>query len=354
LIAGLAALDRAGGEPLLEPQGADLCLPAKGELPSLCLRAGDGYLALSTPSGLQALVPAVPPTPAPEPEGTVARLRVEMPLVAEADITVTLTESLKLVASVRTSDEPQAQKLEQAVQAYLQRMDGSRAEARAVLLPALDRMKSALASDNAAPGSLRTAAAAMEVEKLLDPSGNYRQLRESVSVLRRQERVSIEASVPAPLLRRLREGTGGLAELLATGVMASGLSNELTRVRCQERRDEVEPLMRQYISEQREYRERNGRWAATFDELEAFRPGAPATYSYCMPGSCLECTRPGCPHPSPEENPCLRLLREEDRANLDPDSPPVCAFGTPGQRDETDIWMLGPLGDPQNVENGCP
>ena len=352
LLQGIAALDRASGRPLLRSAGGDLCYA--GEFPGgqACVRAGDGYFAVSSPEGLRALLPGKGSPRPPAPPPALVRLRAEVPLMGKAELSLSGTTSVKLAATVTTEDEKLAQTLEKTANEYLARLDQSRARMRTIIAPELKSTKAALARDPEAPAGLKSVTAGMTLDQLLDPAGTYRALRQSIHVARQKERVAVEVTFPEPMVRQLTQGSGALVSVAVAGVLAAVAVPNFLKFQCRAKQAEAKANLRALSGAQQAFEAAHGHPAATFEEL-GWRPLEPAAYTYCLQGGCLACTKAGCPPVDPHDNPCatkLGSMPPDDASHL------LCALGDPAGANDPhayDVWFTFVGEPPINIQNGC-
>lgn len=351
LLRGLAAMDRAGGAPVLKAENGDLCLSNPALPTAVCLRAGDGFIAVSSAVGLKTLMPGAGSPPPPAAAPALVRLRVEIPLVGKGELEIAGAAAVRVAAKVQAADPQMAAQLEKMANEYLARLDQNRADTRAVMAPALQQTQTALAADAEAPPAMRKVAGQLTLDSLLDSGGAYAQLRQSIHVSRKDADFSVEATFPEPAVRRVRDDSSLLVSVAVVGVFAAVAVPNFTRYQCRSRQAEAKVNLGAINVGERSFQAENGRAATTFDEL-AFKPSEPTAYTYCVAAGCLDCTTPGCPRLEGDDNPCLvrlQALQEEGDAAFF-----ACAVGNPeGGTDHLDVWFLDESGEVVNVVNDC-
>lgn len=353
LVAGLAAMDRASGAPQFRADGDDTLCTTSTDLPlAICVRAGDGYLALSSPSGVKALLPGEgSPRPA-LPPPFLARLRVEVPLVGRGTLTVSGDAAVKVAAHVETSDPKGGEQLEKLAQEYLARLDKNRADSRAAITPAYEQTRSALAADAKTPARLKQVSANTTLDELLDPGATYQKLRESIHVARKDGTVDVDLTVPEQTIRRVRDDSSVLTSVVLAGMASTVAVPAIGRYQCKSRQAEVAGVLASIKHAQSSFgAAHEGASAASFEELAGFKPPQKRLYTYCLGANCLECTTKDCAKLAPELNPCVQRVEGLDSESTRSRS--ACAVGDPSGSGALDVWIVDDAGEVVNLENGC-
>jgi hypothetical protein len=346
LLQGLAALDRASGSPVFTLDGDLLCTTAPVIGLPVCLRAGDGFLAIAGPDGARSPLPGEgSPRPA-APAPSLVRLRAEVPLLGKASLTVSGSDAVRIAAAVEVSDPAAAARLETTAKEYLARLDENRVSTRAAVAPAFEQAKAAVASDAAAPAALKGVATRSTLDGLLDPGGHYKQLRDSMRVARKDGAVELELTVPEPTVRRVREDTGLFTSLVLAGVAAGAVVPSLGKYRCRARQGEASATLKQLRLAVETYRASHDDVPRSFEGL-GFTPPAKSTYTYCIGRTCLGCTAPGCRSFDEAEGPCRFASAEEGLADN-----ALCAIGDPDDDEDADRWIDDGQ-DLSNVDDDC-
>ncbi len=350
LLAGIAALDRAGGEPMLR-QGDDglWCLAEKTTALPICLGTGDGYLALAGPEALRSLFPgAGSPRPA-SPAPALIRIRAEVPLVGTGTLALSGRKDLRVDVDLDLIDPKMAETLEKLSKDAIARLDQNRTETRTVIAPALEQTQKALAADAKAPDSLKGLAAKATLDSLLDPRGTFRSFRDSLQQKREGSRFTASAAFPEKAVRRFIDDTGVITGAAVAGAAALLVLPNVARLQCEAKQAEARNVLAALAKTQSA---RAGNWARTFADLPDFTPPESRQYTYCLGDACLDCTADGCAKVIPDENPCLqqRALAGDEAS----DAPPMlCAFGDPDRDLSLDVWLFDREEGAVNLQADC-
>lgn len=352
LLRSLAAVDRAGGTPLLEARGDDLCLGGKAAAVGLCLRAGPGYVVLSSPSGLAGLQ-ALPAATAALQPGSLLRVRFDVPGLGRGELDATGRAGVDVRAFVESARPREAAKLERLALEGLRKMDERRERMRAALAPQLAATRAAVAADPQAPERVRAAAAGLTVERLLDRTGHYDEVRRSMVVRRDGTRVTFSLSVPEPLVRDAAESGDLMVTVAVVGILAAIAIPNFIKFQCRSKQSEVKANLRAAYTAHGAYVNEREEPPPSFEAM-GFSPEPGTRYTYCFAGGCLPCTLAGCEPPKAEENPCLGMIAA--RAEGGGTGPYFCAVGNVDEDDDAedlDVWLVESDGTPQNVMNDC-
>lgn len=355
LLEGVLALGRAamaeshGKSVKLVVQQQDACLVDVREGDSFCLRPGNGFILMGTPTALQGFATL--------PQGTggdgaaltgpnILRMRMHMAGQGTADVVVQGREALTVAANVQASSPVLLAKLEQLVNETLQKWDASRAEQRQLLEQSLQSMKQQLAADPAAPADMKEAAQALSVDRVMDPNGWWSQLRTSVKTERGQDRYTVAFTIPAAAVKELSEMGAGFAT--SAGIIAAVAVPNFMKFQCRSRQAEVRSMLKRIAVSQLEHGVEKKRYATTFRDL-GIEADPKARYTYCMGADCLRCVAPGC-EAANRQNPCAGMSSVGKTLK---DGFQVCAYGDADSDPALDIWLVDEAATPQNAENDC-
>lgn len=347
LMRGLAAMDRVGGKPALTSQDGNLCF-ASPQLPvAICIKAGPGYFAAGTAGALKGLAPvagasrsaAVP----------LLRVRAEAPGLGKGEASVEGRGPLKVAVKVEGEQAELVAGLEKAVNEALSQMDQARAMTRTTMQPTLDGAKTALAADAEAPAGMKKAAAALTLDQLLDPNGTYVAVRQSMKVSRLDRTISAEMTIPDSQITALTD-SGALVGVAVVGILAAVAVPNFIKFQCRSKQSEAKANLRGAFTSQTAFFQEHDRYGSSFGEI-GFQPERGTRYAYCMAGTCLPCTLPGCARFEGDENPCLGMT--DPMATGEGDLPVICAVGSIDMDSDPDVWYVGEGGQLNNAENDC-
>ncbi len=350
LLKGLAAMDRAGGQPQLKLESGDLCL-AKDELPAqVCIKAGNGYFALGTAQSLKGIAAPASGAALPTAAGPMAKLKLDMPGMGKGELLIDGHSSLTVSAVVNTADPKMAEQLEKMANEGLKALDESREKTRKVMGPALEQTKQALASDAEAPQVMKAAASRLTLDTLLDPKGEYAALRQSLKVARNGAEVKGELTVPESQLKRFTQGGSMMTAVAVSGIAAAVAIPNFMKYQCRSKQAEAKANLKSAWVAQKAFFQEKDRYGESFEEI-GFQPEMGNRYTYCMRGQCLPCSHPSCTPPNPMENPCFTMTMTQ--AASDNGGVFICAAADLDDKGSYDVWTINDLGQPSNRTNGC-
>jgi Tfp pilus assembly protein PilE len=203
-----------------------------------------------------------------------------------------------------------------------------------------------------APLSLKTAAARLNIDGLIDPEGTWAALRKSARISREEGLVTVEAQIPEASVKRAVAEGSSVATFAIIGVFAGIAIPQFEKYQCQTKQTEVETALSSAAAAAKQVRESGGK-ADTLESI-GFVPPDKSRYNYCVGTQCVPCQAQGCYQPAPAQNPCLRLAQAHDTtskyrflmcavADLD-DSP------TDG---DVDVWVVTEDGTPKHLQDDC-
>ncbi len=279
LLQGIAALARAGGRLPLKSANGDLCYTGPALGADVCVQAGDGYFAASSPQGLATLLPGKgTPRPKAHPPALVF-LHADIPALGQGTLSVSGTSSVQLAAMVAPADEGLAKTLESTAKDYLAKLDQTRAKTRSTLAPELKATQAALAQDPKAPASLKATAASMTVDRLLDPDGNYGELRKSVLVERKGNRVSLALTVPAKVVRQFVKPSGLMTTVAVGGILAAIAIPNFLKYQARSKQSECQANLRAFFTAEKAYYQEKDSYSASISDV-GFEPERGNRYAY--------------------------------------------------------------------------
>lgn len=345
LLAGLAALDRAGGQPVLEAADGRLCFASLSSPVPVCLLAGNGFLALASPAALDRLPAPGKGAPA-SVGGPLVRFAANVPGQGSGDVVIEWAKGLRLAGRVELMDQELASKLESEAKEALKKLDEGREELKQAVAPTLQQTQKALAEDAAAPPSVKRAAEGLTIDKLLDPGSSYAAVRSSIQFSRTDKVFLAEVTFPESQVRQVTGGSGLMAGVAVAGLLAAVAIPNYVKYGCKAKQAEAKAGLRSAFVAQLAFRAEHDRFATTFDELDFESPPG-SRYTFCMNGACSGCTAPGCRRPPVHQNPCLTAL---PKAN----GMAICAVADlDGDADDFDVWTLDEGGLPEHAADDC-
>jgi hypothetical protein len=353
-LKGLAAADRATGEPLLEMRDAKLCYSPGGGLEArfgaLCVMPGAGYLLVASSKAIDELAkPGTAAAPLPPP--ALLRIHANVPAVGSGDGVIEWKAGLRYAANVHPAQAALATTSEAKLNDGLKVLDDQQLQIRSQVTPVMDAIKKGLAADQDAPAMLKQLAASLVIENVVDPKGDYKALRESLQIKRTGSDVAVEAAVPEEAVRRSLKQSTGLIMIAAVGMMAALAVPNFLKYQGRSKQAEVKANLKNFYTAQKAFFQEKDRYGQTFAEI-GFDPERGTRYTYCMADKCLPCTAAGCFMPPPEENPCLPLIRAASRNAAGKVF--ACAFADlkgAGNMDTLDVWTIDESGVPLNVSS---
>jgi hypothetical protein len=250
------------------------------------------------------------------------------------------------VAARLTTENPlMAVQLEAALTEGLRKLDERQARNRERVGESLADEQQALAADADAPAALKSAAAQMTLDKLLDREGNYAALRGSVKVARAGGELSAEMRIPEGVLQNIARGGSLTSTAAMVGVLAAIAIPNFVKFQCRSKQAEAKINLKAAYTTQMAFRAEKNSFGKTFEEI-GFQPEA-GRYTICMNGQCLPCAGPACRPLEPGKNPCLEMVPPQDPPVLR-----VCAAADLGDG-KLDVWAIEQAGIPENLRNGC-
>jgi hypothetical protein len=129
--------------------------------------------------------------------------------------------SLYVTGVLESADPGMADGAEAMMLEMVRLFDSQREKSRAVMGPALEQVKQSLATDAQAPQPMKSAVARANLDKLMDPRGEYDALRKSVKVVRAGTSVHFEMTFPEGMVHRYARFDQGFVAVATVGVLAA-------------------------------------------------------------------------------------------------------------------------------------
>jgi hypothetical protein len=353
LLRAIAAADRAAGTPDLEPLDGNLCLPPDRQKERWCVRAGDGYLAVGSPTGLAGLPALLQETHTRPVAPAILRVRLNLPTLGKGYLVIEPRDGVQLRAAFASHESDVAALVKQKADEIVAQLEARHDAQQALMAPILEQAQRGLAHDAQAPASLKAAARRLTIDGLLDPEGTWAAIRKSITVARNGNLVTAEAVVPAASVRHAAEGSTSFLSFAAVGLLSSIAIPTILKYQCENKEAEATAALASAASNAREVYE-SGKPVTNLASFNFTPPGA-SLYTYCLGQECVPCQAQGCFVPAPDKNPCLRLAKS-DVAEKKKYRFLMCAIADlDGQSAEgdLDVWVVTDDGVPKHLQDDC-